>query len=51
MNNENIKKENWFVRNWKNNPLFSTALALLVMVILQTIALGFNYASFGEWLG
>lgn len=29
----------WFKHSWQNNPLFSTAMALLVMVILQGIAL------------
>ena len=38
-----------FARQWKTNPLFSTGMALLVLVILQTIQIGFNYASFGEW--
>lgn len=41
----------WFRDNWKDNALFSTGIALIVMVILQTLALGFNYASFGEWFG
>ena len=41
----------WFRDNWKNNALFSTGIALIVMVILQTLALGFNNASFGEWFG
>jgi len=41
----------WFRDNWKNNALFSTGIALIVMVILQTLALGFNYASLGEWFG
>jgi len=36
-------------RQWKNNPLFSTALVLLLMIILQTLALGFDFDSFGEW--
>lgn len=35
---------------WNDNPLFSTMIALLVMIILQTIALGFNYPDFGSWL-
>ena len=39
----------WFLENWKNNALFSTGIALIVMIILQTIALGFNYDSFGSW--
>ena len=40
----------WFTDNWKRKPLFSTGIALLVMVILQILALGFDYASFGEWV-
>lgn len=39
----------WFSKNWKTNPLFSTGLALIVMVIVQTLALGFNFNSFGSW--
>lgn len=41
--------QNWFVDKWKNNSIFSTACALVVMVLLQTLALGFNFSSFGEW--
>ena len=41
---------NQLVRLWKRQPLFSTAMALLLMVVVQTIALGFDYPSFGEWL-
>ncbi len=40
----------WFSYSWKNKPLFSTVCALLVMVILQTIALGFDFPTFGDWL-
>jgi len=36
-------------RQWKNNPLFSTALVLVLMIILQTLALGFDFKTFGEW--
>ena len=36
-------------RHWKNNPLFSTALVLVLMIILQTAALGFDFDSFGAW--
>ena len=36
-------------RQWKNNPLFSTALVLVLMIILQTIALGFDFDTFGKW--
>ncbi|NGP44776.1 ABC transporter permease [Bacillaceae bacterium SIJ1] len=39
----------WFKRKWTNEPLFSTFVALVIMVILQTFVLGFNYDSFGEW--
>ena len=39
----------WFKTQWNNNPLFSTTLALLVMIILQTLALGTDYNSFGAW--
>ena len=28
----------WFRDNWKNNALFSTGIALIVMVILQTVS-------------
>ena len=41
----------WFIDNWKRKPLFSTGIALMVMVVLQILALGFDYASFGEWFG
>lgn len=49
---QSLKKKNfvhYLVDSWKNKPLFSTVFALLVMVILQTFALGFDYPSFGEW--
>ncbi|MDY0126000.1 MAG: ABC transporter permease [Anaerolineaceae bacterium] len=36
---------------WQTRPLFSTGMALIVMVILQTIALGLNFNSFGDWFG
>ena len=36
-------------RQWKTNPLFSTAMVLVLMIILQTIALGFDFDSFGAW--
>lgn len=38
-----------FKRKWKNDPLFSILIALIIMVILQTLTLGFDYGSFGEW--
>lgn len=36
---------------WRTNPLFSTGIALIVMVIVQTLALTVNssFASFGDW--
>lgn len=33
----------------KTNPIFTTGIALIVMIILQTIALGFDFPSFGVW--
>ena len=47
MNNKLVQK---FRQQWVENPLFSTLMALIVMIILQTFALGFDYASFGDWL-
>ena len=43
---------NWFLRNWKTNPLFSTGIALLVMVVLQAVAISINssFASPLDWL-
>jgi ribose transport system permease protein len=40
----------WFADNWTSRPLFSTGIVLLAMIVLQTIALGFDFDSFGEWL-
>ena len=37
------------IDKWQENPLYSTGAVLIVMIIVQTIALGFNYPSFGEW--
>jgi ribose transport system permease protein len=39
----------WFKQKWDSEPLFSTAIALLIMIVLQTLVLGFDYDSFGEW--
>ncbi len=39
----------WIVNSWKTKPMFSTMIALLLMVVLQTLALGFKFNSFGEW--
>ncbi len=38
-----------FARQWKKNPVFSVFMALVVMLVLQTYALGFSQATFGEW--
>lgn len=39
----------WFIHRWTTEPLFSTAIALLVMIVLQTVVLGFDYDSVGSW--
>lgn len=39
----------WFRYKWSNEPLFSIAIALIIMIILQTLVLGFDYDSFGSW--
>ena len=39
-----------FARQWKKNPVFSVGMALVVMLVLQTYALGFNFATVGEWV-
>ena len=39
----------WLRNMWMSRPLFSTGIALIVMIILQTLALGFQYDSFGIW--
>ena len=39
----------WIKRKWRAEPLFSTGAALLVMVLLQTYALGFRFETFGDW--
>lgn len=53
MINTNIKTKKsifeWFRYRWTTEPLFSTAIALIIMIILQTVVLGFNYDSFGSW--
>ncbi len=40
---------NWIKHKWRTVPLFSTAMALLLMILLQTYALGFAFPSFGAW--
>lgn len=53
MNNDSEKSDRnflrWFLFKWSNEPLFSTAIALIIMIILQTLVLGFDYDSFGSW--
>ncbi len=39
----------WIKQKWRSSPLFSTAAALLVMIVLQTFALGFSFPTFGAW--
>ncbi|MCF6462594.1 MAG: ABC transporter permease [Epulopiscium sp.] len=39
----------WFKHRWTTEPLFSTAIALLIMIVIQTVVLGFDYDSFGSW--
>lgn len=39
----------WFMKKWSTEPIFSTGIALIIMIILQTFSLGFNYDSFGSW--
>lgn len=39
----------WLQTMWMTRPLFSTGIALVVMIILQTLALGFQFDSFGAW--
>lgn len=50
MNKHTMGFASWFRTMWREKPLFSTFCALIVMVILQTIALGFDQGSFGAWL-
>ena len=37
------------IRKWKTEPIFSTACVLVLMIVLQTLALGFSFDSFGAW--
>lgn len=39
----------WLGNMWSTRPLFSTGISLIVMIVLQTLALGFNFDSFGSW--
>ena len=38
-----------FKRRWTNDPVFSVGMALLVMLVFQTYALGFRQNTIGEW--
>lgn len=38
-----------FKRQWRKNPVFSVGMALIVMLVLQTYALGFKQGSVGAW--
>ncbi len=38
-----------FKKRWNTNALFSTIIAFFVLVIVQTIVLGFDYPSIGDW--
>lgn len=53
MDNKKIKNKKsffgWFRSSWNSEPLFSTAIALLIIIILQTAVLGFDYDSIGSW--
>ncbi len=49
---EKAKREGFFtrfVRKWQSNPLYSTGAVLLLMILVQTVALGFDYPDFGTW--
>lgn len=53
MDNATVNKKRsffgWFGNKWSQEPLFSIAIALIIMIILQTLVLGFDYDSFGSW--
>ena len=40
-----------FLKLWKKYSLFSTLMAFILMVVVQVYALGFKFASYGEWAG
>ena len=42
-----LEKE--FAEQWAKNHVFSVFIALLVMLVVQTYALGFEYPSIGAW--
>lgn len=38
-----------FLDAWRKVPVFSTAMATIVMVVIMTYALGFGFETIGEW--
>lgn len=40
----------WIRDMWVNHPLFSTAMVLLLMAIIQGIVLGTQVTDFGQWM-
>ena len=38
-----------FARRWAKDPVFSVFIAMLVMLVAQTYALGFSQGTFGAW--
>lgn len=38
-----------FMRQWRKTPVFSTFIAALVMIAIQTYSLGFRFETYGEW--
>lgn len=38
-----------FLRAWKHTPVFSTFIAALIMIVIQTYSLGFRFSTYGEW--
>lgn len=50
MKQESVNKiSNKIMVQMKTNPIFTTGIALIVMIVLQTIALGFDFPSFAAW--
>ena len=47
--NEEQGFKQWFLKKWSTEPIFSTGIALIVMIILQTWSRGFDYDSLGSW--
>lgn len=52
MDDASKKKRNlleWFKYKWSHGPLFGIFIVLIIMVMIQTLVLGFDYDSFGHW--